>query len=122
MNTTIDSINLFAVNPICLRDFYQSVFGLEVDRQRSHGDGFFLLLAGGCNLLIQDAAKVSGTPGTKGFEIGFRTDDLTGLASAVINSGGSIVKDQQGMGWGQAITVADPEGHAINVYTFSDHR
>ncbi len=120
MNTVLDSINLFAVNPVALSQFYHTVFGLQVDVERSHADGFFLLKGGGCNLLIQDAKKVGGEPGVTGFELGFRVDNLKGLSELVAKNGGRILNDEQQMGWGQAITIADPEGHAINVYSFSD--
>lgn len=117
--TSLNSINLFSLMPERLKDFYQQVFGLVADPKRSHALGFFLLEGNtGCNILLQQADEAGGAVGHLGFELGFEVESLDGLAELALKHGGTIINSGQQMGWGEAITVADPEGHAINVYVF----
>ena len=119
MKSTLNSINLMAKEPTQLKDFYVNVFGLEENMRRSHAPGFYMIDGGkGCNILIQDAGGVHSETGVKGFELGIEMETVDELKERVINAGGSIINDTQQMGWGTAITVADPEGHAINAYVF----
>lgn len=119
MKAKVDSINLFSVVPTALKQFYCDVFGLVANDNRSHAPSFFLLEGdGGCNVLLQQAEFVGGQVGYEGFELGFELLSIEGLGERVVAAGGSIVNDSQQMGWGKAITVADPEGHRINAYVF----
>lgn len=119
MKTALDSINLFSSVPEKLKQFYIDVFGLRENAERSHPPGFFLLEGqGGSNLLIQKADLVDGTVGHSGFELGFEMQTISGVGVRAMAAGGSIVNDTQQMGWGDAITVADPEGHRVNAYVF----
>jgi predicted enzyme related to lactoylglutathione lyase len=119
MKATLQSINLLTQHPGKLKDFYTSAFNLDVNEQRSHAPGFYVIGGGkGCNILIQDAQGQQLAPMFRGFELGFETDTLTGVIEAVIKAGGTVVNDTQQMGWGTAVTVADPDGNQINIYVF----
>ncbi len=109
-----------AKNSERLRDFYVTVFGLKENEQRSHPPGFFMIEGGrGCNLLIMDAVGSDTETGSKGFELGLEVNSLDGLEKNVTEAGGSIVQNKQQMKWGNAIIVADPEGHYINAYVLN---
>ena len=119
MKAKVDSINVFSAMPMALMQFYCDVFGLLANDERSHAPDFYLLEGeGGCNVLLQQAELVGGQVGYEGFELGFALNSIEGLGERVVAAGGSIVNDSQQMGWGKAITVADPEGHRINAYVF----
>lgn len=119
MKAKLDSINLVSDNPCELKDFYVDVLNFELDEQRSHAPGFFLIKGGaGCNILIQQNGNAQTAPGNNGFEIGIEVDIFDQYFERLTQSGCQIVADKQQMGWGKGATVADPEGHIINIYEY----
>ncbi len=118
MKTRLESINLLAKRPGKLRDFYVNGLGLAELEKISKPPGFFMINGNGCNITIQDADAVGSQPGKAGIEIGIESDNLIELSRSIVSHGGKIINDSQQMGWGEAFTAEDPEGHVINAYNF----
>jgi predicted enzyme related to lactoylglutathione lyase len=122
MNARLENINLLAANPTQLRDFYIAVFGVSERSTISHPPTFYMLDCGGCTLSIQDAAAVGQKVGFEGLELGFEVANVAEILAKARTSTGHIHKEEQAMGWGQAFTMQDPEGHYINVYSFAERQ
>ncbi|HVZ56243.1 MAG TPA: VOC family protein [Chitinophagaceae bacterium] len=118
MQAKLNNITLPVKSPQQIRDFYVNVFGLKELEYTSRTPGFFMLDGNGCTLTIQDAEAIGQSTGSAGVELGFEVDDVPSFVPRIMNYGGVILSENQQMGWGQAFTAADPEGHVMNIFKF----
>ncbi|MCU0490073.1 MAG: VOC family protein [Chloroflexaceae bacterium] len=116
MAIRLGNINLFVQDIERARRFYVEALGLVEDSARSQPPGFYLLLAGGCTLTLQDASAPGAFAGSaESIEIGFAVDDVA-AARQQVAAWGASVSDVQQMGWGGGFDARDPDGHRLTVY------
>lgn len=120
MRAKLDNINLSAKSPKQLRDFYVSVIGLQELEYISQPPELYMIDCKGCTLSIRDSANQQHNPGVEGVELGFEVDDIDALYNKIKHSTGHIVSEEIQTQWGLAFTAADPEGHRLNIYRFSN--
>lgn len=118
MQAKLNNITMPVKNPKSIRDFYVNAFDLKEVEARSQPPDFFMLDGNGCTITIQDANAINQSTGTVGVELGFEVENVQSYIPRIKQSGGGIIKQEQQMGWGQAFTAVDPEGHVVNVFKF----
>lgn len=117
MTIALTNVNLIVADMPRALAFYQELLGLSPDERQSAPPTFVVLRAGTSTLSIQDAAAAGETPGAgPGIELGFEVEDLDGLAQHLA-AGGYLDAPIQTMGWGRALSISDPEGHRLNLFT-----
>ncbi len=120
MRVKFDSITYATNAPEQLRDFYVNALNCENLPELSEPPGFCIVQTSACKLIFQQlAGNEVGMQKPAMLEIGMEVSDIQLARQNILANGGSIINDEQQMGWGQAFTAADPEGNPINIYKFS---
>ena len=117
MPVRLSNINLFVADVARSVEVFVNALGMEYDQDRSAAPGFAFLRGGELSLTLQCVD----TPGavldqSASVEIGFETDDLSQVKSA-LEAEGVEVQPIQGMGWGTAFDARDPNGIRLTVFT-----
>jgi predicted enzyme related to lactoylglutathione lyase len=123
MEIRFDSITYGTQSPERMRDFYVNALSCKNMPELSEPPGFCIVQTSACKLIFQQMAEPQ-TAGQKSalLEIGMEVSDVQLAKANVLINGGSIVNDEQQMGWGDAFTAADPDGNSINIYKFSNRK
>ena len=116
MNLVLENVNLIVTDVARARDFYVGVLGLQPDERRSAPPDFLFLRRPRWADVARAAAAGETAGAGPGMEIGFEADDLDAVAArlAAVGCGGATVET---MGWGRALSVRDPDGHRLNLFT-----
>ncbi len=116
MPTRLSNLNLFVADVARSARFYSTVFGLEWDQTRSQPPGFAILNAGDLTLTLQSPETPGAVVGqAQSVELGFETEDLQALRSALEAEGVEITPTQF-MGWGSGFDAKDPDGIRLTVF------
>lgn len=118
MQAKLNNITMPVKDPKKIRDFYVNTFDLKELESFSDAGDFYMLDGNGCTITIQDANAIGQSTGTVGVELGFEVEEVESYIPKIKQNGGGIIKQEQQMGWGNAFTAVDPEGHVVNVFRF----
>ena len=112
----LSSINLFVKDVEQATQFYREVIGLAVNAERSAPPGFVLFEAGGATLTLQDETTPGAIIGpSDSVEIGFSVNDVAAVRQKLLAFGVEVGEPEQ-MGWGDALSARDPDGHRLNLF------
>lgn len=110
------NINLFVRDAHQAYQFYQHVFGFELEPGMAHPPDFWVLTVGHATLSFQpkEAVGMSQEP-VGGVELGFEVSDVQATAARLQEQGGQLDRSNQ-MGWGESVDGRDLDGHRITIY------
>ena len=99
-------------------DFYQKVFGFELDKTITFGEvteNVLLVPGSEVGLALIQHSDEPVTPGTAHGPLVIETDDVKGLADDVVSAGGTITMGPLELPNACLAVVTDPEGHSLEL-------
>ncbi|MBD2757467.1 VOC family protein [Spirosoma validum] len=110
------NINLFVRDADQAYQFYQHVFGFELEPGMAHPPDFWVLNAGSATLSFQAKAAVGmNQEPVGGIELGVEVADVQATAARLQARGGQIDASNQ-MSWGESVDGRDLDGHRVTIY------
>lgn len=121
MNVRYISAVLFVKDMAVSRQFYEGMFGQQVDtdfgKNVGYTSGLALWEAGVAHRIIYDREYTGSAPlGRQNFEVYFESDDIDAAWKELQASGVTVIQPLYEQPWGQrTLRVADPDGHIVDV-------